>query len=114
MAASMFWNGKPSTKETEHLESFRTPLTPVQGAVLKLVPPAGHSWVSRWFISLRLAASVAAFLSDSGIQGRARRMGEIGVRGSGWGGGELCALSHFVLEKSKLVGRKERGRGVAG
>lgn len=25
-----------------------------------------------------------------------------------------CAVSHFVLEKSRLVGRKERGRGVAG
>lgn len=23
-------------------------------------------------------------------------------------------MSHFVLEKSRLVGRKERGRGVAG
>ena len=25
-----------------------------------------------------------------------------------------CAVSHFVLEKSRRVGRKERGRGVAG
>lgn len=25
-----------------------------------------------------------------------------------------CAMSHFVLEKSRLAGRKERGRGVAG
>lgn len=24
-----------------------------------------------------------------------------------------CAVSHVVLEKSRLVGRKERGRGVA-